>query len=87
MAPTPTEQAIAAELNPFLQVLVHLDATPPAMSRLKVARDFGHAHGASVTALYAMTPTLIQVPFAPEAGAAAVNALSQIDDDLRNATH
>ena len=65
------------------QLLVHLDASPRAARRLEVARAIAQTHGAAVTALYAVTPALLVVPFAPEAGPSVANALGQIDEERR----
>jgi len=65
------------------QLLVHLDGSPKSARRLQVARDIAQAHGAAVTALYAVTPALLVVPFAPEAGAGVAEALGQIDEQRR----
>lgn len=65
------------------QLLVHLDASAHSRHRLEVARAIAQTHGAAVTALYAVTPALLVVPFAPEAGAGVANALAQIDADRR----
>lgn len=69
------------------QLLVHLDASPHARHRLDVARSIAQTHGAAVTALYAVTPALLVVPFAPEAGPSVANALAQIDADRRAQAH
>ncbi|AMO22439.1 universal stress protein [Ramlibacter solisilvae] len=65
--------------SPLKQLLVHFDDSPAALKRLDVARRLAAAQGGLVTALYAVTPTLMDVPFAAEAGAAAVAALRDID--------
>jgi nucleotide-binding universal stress UspA family protein len=65
------------------QLLVHLDGSPKSARRLQVARDIAQVHGAAVTALYAVTPALLVVPFAPEAGAGVAEALGQIDEQRR----
>jgi len=62
------------------QLLVHFDDSPAALKRLNFARRLATAQGGQVTALYAVTPTLMEVPFAAEAGAAAVAALRDIDE-------
>jgi nucleotide-binding universal stress UspA family protein len=62
------------------QLLIHFDDSPAALRRLDVARRLAAAQGGLVTALYAVTPTLMDVPFAAEAGAAAVSALRDIDE-------
>jgi nucleotide-binding universal stress UspA family protein len=65
------------------QLLVHLDGSAKSARRLTVARDIAQTHGAAVTALYAVTPALLVVPFAPEAGASVAEALGQIDEQRR----
>ena len=67
------------------QILVHLDGTARSADRLAVARQFAEAQGAAVAALYAVTPALVQLPFAPEAGASAAAFLQEIDDGRRDA--
>lgn len=67
------------------QLLVHLDASPGASQRLEVARAIAQSHGAAVTALYAVTPALLVVPFAPEAGPSVATTLREIDDERRAA--
>ena len=62
------------------QLLVHFDDSPAALKRLDFARRLATQHGASVTALYSVTPSLIEVPFAAEAGGAAVAALREVDE-------
>ena len=65
------------------QLLVHLDASPQAVQRLHAARRIGQSHGAAVTALYAVTPRLMELAFAPEIGPDIAAALRDIDDELR----
>lgn len=65
------------------QLLVHLDSSPGAAQRLEVARRIAQSQGAAVTALYAVTPALLVVPFAPEAGASVAASLREIDDERR----
>ena len=65
------------------QLLVHLDASPQAAQRLEAACRIGQAHGAAVTALYAVTPSFVELPFAPEVGPGVAAALREIDDELR----
>ena len=69
------------------QLLVHLDASPQAMQRLEVARQIAQGQGAAVTALYAVTPTLIEMPFAPEVGPEVLSALRDLDDERRKGVH
>lgn len=65
------------------QLLVHLDGSPRAARRLGVAREIAQNQGAAVTVLYAVTPALLVVPFAPEAGPSVAEALGQIDEQRR----
>lgn len=69
------------------QLLVHMDASPNAARRLATARAIAQTHGAAVTALYAVTPALLMVPFAPEAGPAVANALAEMDGQRRAQAH
>ncbi|MDQ3057896.1 MAG: universal stress protein [Pseudomonadota bacterium] len=62
------------------QLLVHLDASPQAMQRLEVACRLAQAHGAAVTALYAVTPSFVDLPFSPEIGPDIAASLRQIDE-------
>lgn len=65
--------------TPVAQVLVHLDPSPGAALRLAVACQLAARQGAAVTALYAATPTFVDVPFAPGIGAEVAVALRQVD--------
>jgi nucleotide-binding universal stress UspA family protein len=74
------ESAMNASLT---QLLVHLDPSPKVAQRLKAARQIAQAHGAAVTALYAVTPNFVELPFAPEIGPGVAANLREIDDELR----
>lgn len=65
------------------QLLVHLDASPQAAQRLEAACRIGQAHGSAVTALYAVTPAFVELPFAPEIGPGVAASLHERDDELR----
>lgn len=65
------------------QLLVHLDASPQAAQRLEAACRIGQSHAAAVTGLYAVTPSFVALPFAPEVGPGVAAALREIDDELR----
>ena len=71
----------------FAQLLVHLDASPGAVQRLAVARRIACTQGAAVTALYAVTPRFVALPFAPDIGPGIAEALRDIDDGLRQQAH
>jgi nucleotide-binding universal stress UspA family protein len=65
------------------QILVHLDATASAVPRLSAARRIAQQQGASLAALYAVTPMLVQLPYAPEAGPTVAAALLAIEEERR----
>lgn len=65
------------------QLLVHLDATTHGAERMEVARSIAQVQGAAVTALYAVAPALLALPFAVEAGPSAATALREFDDQQR----
>jgi nucleotide-binding universal stress UspA family protein len=65
------------------QMLVHLDATARSATRLEVACSIGKATAASVTALYAVTPAVLALPFVPEAGPSVATVLADIDEQRR----
>ena len=65
---------------PYSQILVHLDVSARAVERLRLARELGSRHGAQVTALYAATPSLVELPFAPEIGASVAADMRAIDE-------
>ncbi|HEX5363889.1 MAG TPA: universal stress protein [Gallionella sp.] len=67
----------------LVQMLVHLDASPQVAQRLTAARQIAQAHGAAVTALYAVTPNFVELPFVPELGQNVAADLREIDDELR----
>ena len=65
------------------QLLVHLDATAHTSQRLAVARAIAQGRGAALTALYAVTPALVEIPFAPDAGPNVAQVLCELDDERR----
>jgi nucleotide-binding universal stress UspA family protein len=67
----------------FKQLLVHIDASAQTASRMKAALAIAQAQGAAVNVVYAVTPTLVEVPFAAEGGAAIAATLAEIDDGRR----
>ncbi len=68
-------------MNSIRSVLVHVDAAPSSAARLQVARHVAASHDAQVTALYAVTPSLLQVHFPGEAASAAVGTLQEVDHE------
>jgi nucleotide-binding universal stress UspA family protein len=69
------------------QLLVHLDATAHTSQRLAVARAIAQGQGAALTALYAVTPALVEIPFAPDAGPNVAQVLCELDDERRAKAH
>jgi len=65
------------------QMLVHLDASARSAKRLEVACSVAKANGAAVTALYAVTPAVLELPYVPEAGLSVATALADIDEQRR----
>ncbi len=68
----------------FTQLLVHIDATRHCAARLAAARAIAATQGARVAALYAVTPAILDTPFAAEAGPEAAAILNEIDAGRRN---
>jgi nucleotide-binding universal stress UspA family protein len=62
-------------------ILVHVDAGPHNAARLSAARELAMRHDAAVTALYAVMPSFIEVPFALEAAGPALDVLKALDDE------
>ncbi|GAA0766831.1 universal stress protein [Ideonella azotifigens] len=66
------------------QILVHLDASARSAVRLTVAQALARDHQAALTALYAVVPTLLAMPFAGAEGAAsAYTLLERLDREQR----
>jgi nucleotide-binding universal stress UspA family protein len=70
----------------FAELLVHLDATTHTAARMAVAGAIAQANGAVISAIYANTPALLTVPFAPEAAGSAATMLGELDDERRAVT-
>src|SRR6187455_848100 len=51
-------------------ILLHVDATPASVARLKFAHALADRHGAKVTALFGVRPHVSQVAYVYSAGAA-----------------
>ncbi|MCW5657282.1 MAG: universal stress protein [Burkholderiaceae bacterium] len=62
-------------MNPIQSILVHVDAGPHNGSRLKIARTLGGQLGASVSALYAVTPAAAELSLVFTAGLASPERL------------
>jgi nucleotide-binding universal stress UspA family protein len=67
-------------MNPIQSILVHLDAGPHCSSRLRIARALGGQLGASVTAMYAVTPAYVDLSLVFTAGVAVNTALLDLDE-------
>ncbi|WP_088286348.1 universal stress protein [Ideonella sp. A 288] len=66
-------------------ILVHLDASPRAAVRLAWALRLALRHGAELTAIYAVLPTLLGTPWATGDGmAAAAQALEELETAQRD---
>ena len=67
------------------QVLVHLDSTPGSTPRLQAARRIAAQHGAALAVLYAVSPCLVEMPYADDMTGAVAENLSLIDEERRAA--
>ena len=72
-------------MNALKSILLHLDASPRSAVRLQLTHDLAARHGARVTALYASTPSTLDLPYAMAEGAGeAIAVLQQLDVDRRD---
>ncbi len=72
-------------MSPLRSLLVHLDPSPRSHTRLLWARELAEKHGAHVTALYGSTPSIMDMPYAlNEGAAAALPVLEKLDADRRD---
>jgi nucleotide-binding universal stress UspA family protein len=65
------------------QVLAHLDLSDTCADRLAVARDIAGRCGAALTAMYAVTPSFLEVPFAGQVGPVVAGAFEELDRQRR----
>jgi len=74
-------------MDALASLLVHVDSTPRAEARLRIARRLAEAHGASLTAFYAAAPVVTEMDLEVEvaAGATALTLLREVDDVRRRA--
>jgi nucleotide-binding universal stress UspA family protein len=71
-------------MSALRSILLHLDASPRSAARLRLARELAVLYEARVTALYAVTPGLYDLPFAMAEGSAEMlTVLRQLDADRR----
>jgi nucleotide-binding universal stress UspA family protein len=66
-------------MSQIQSILVHLDAGPHGGTRLQIARALGNQLGASVTALYAVTPAYVEMSAVFTAGVPS-DALLALDE-------
>ncbi|TXC66971.1 universal stress protein [Piscinibacter aquaticus] len=66
-------------MSTLKSLLVHVDASPQAAVRLKLAEQLALAHGAQATAVYAVTSALLRYPMAMAAGADMAPMLAEVD--------
>ncbi|MBK1715944.1 universal stress protein [Rubrivivax gelatinosus] len=65
-------------------ILVHLDASPRSAQRLALAHRLARQHGAGLTAVFAVLPAMVAVPFSAAEGAyAATSLLEESEHQLR----
>lgn len=65
------------------QILVHLDASAAAGSRLAVARQLARQHEAALSALYATVPVFAGLPSWPEGAPSLAESLIAVDNERR----
>jgi nucleotide-binding universal stress UspA family protein len=73
----------AAMPTAIKQVLVHLDPTAGTPHRLAAARAISERQGAVLAALYAVTPSFVELPYSPEIGPSLAADLVQMDETRR----
>jgi nucleotide-binding universal stress UspA family protein len=72
-------------MSPLRSILLHLDPSPRSRTRLLLARDLAEKHGAHLTALYGSTPSIMDMPYSlNEGAAAALPVLEKLDTDRRD---
>lgn len=67
----------------YRSILVHLDGSPRARTRLQMARQLAAEHEASITAMLAVAPAFIDYSLAAAGGPEAALLVQQLDDDRR----
>jgi nucleotide-binding universal stress UspA family protein len=72
-------------MSSLRSILVHLDPSPRSRTRLLLARDLAEKHGAHITALYGSTPSIMDMPYSiNEGAAAALPILEKLDIERRD---
>ncbi|MGV3572287.1 MAG: universal stress protein [Ramlibacter sp.] len=67
----------------YRQILVHLDPTRSVTRRLATAMQVARQNEAALMALYAATPSFVELAYAPEIGSMIVPDLIDLDDRRR----
>lgn len=67
----------------YRQILVHLDATKAVPHRLSAALQIARLNEAALDALYAVTPSFVELPYAPEIGPMVAADLVELDERRR----
>jgi nucleotide-binding universal stress UspA family protein len=70
-------------MSELKSILLHLDAATNVAERLQLADRLGQAHGASVEAMYAVLPAVLQYPFAFAGDAQVATLLMSYETDQR----
>ena len=65
---------------------MHADPTRAVAQRLAAARGIAALSGAALAALYAVTPSFVELPYAPELGPSVAADLVRIDEERRERT-
>ena len=72
-------------MSPLRSILVHLDPSLCSRTRLLLARDLAEKHGAHLNALYGCTPSIMDMPYSlNEGAAAAIPILQKLDTERRD---
>ena len=64
-------------------LIVHMDGTARAELRLRIADTLAQRHGAQLTALFAATPPLLEMPYAYGAATGTVQVMQDLYDGWR----
>jgi nucleotide-binding universal stress UspA family protein len=64
-------------------ILLHLDASPRSAVRLALAQRLAQAHGARVTALFAVNSAFVELPFAMAENSQAGELMARFDSERR----
>jgi nucleotide-binding universal stress UspA family protein len=70
-------------MNTIRQILVHHDASRRIRERLALARLLAQEQGASLSSLYAVMPSLVEVPMMGETAPSLAAALLELDEQSR----